>query len=81
MGKEGAIGYDGSEFYSEPTHAKSVVDTMGAGDAFLCVTAPFACAGFSMPDLLKIGNAAGAVKVGVVGHQSSVTRAALEEYL
>lgn len=80
MGQLGAIGYDGT-FHRHEASTDKVVDTMGAGDAFLCVTAPFAKAGFSMPDLLRIGNAAGAVKVGVVGHQLSVTRAALEAYL
>lgn len=80
MGKDGAMGYDG-EFYRAPAVANTVLDTMGSGDAFLCVTAPFAKAGFSMPELLKIGNAAGAVKVGIIGHQESVTRKALQAYL
>lgn len=80
LGKNGAVGFDGSFHYSSAT-AKLVVDTMGAGDAFLCVTAPFACAGFPMSDLLRIGNAAGAVKVGVIGHQSSVTKKSLVAYL
>jgi sugar/nucleoside kinase (ribokinase family) len=80
LGKNGAVGYDGQFHYSKSV-TDHVVDTMGAGDAFLCVTSPFACAGLSMPDLLRIGNAAGAVKVGVVGHQSSVTREKLEKYL
>lgn len=80
LGKNGAVGFDGRFHYAQAS-ADKVVDTMGAGDAFLCVTAPFAKAGFSMPDLLRIGNAAGAVKVGVVGHQSSVTREALEVFL
>jgi sugar/nucleoside kinase (ribokinase family) len=54
---------------------------MGAGDAFFCVTAPFAAAGASMPELLEIGNAAGAIKCGVVGHREAVTKAALMAYL
>lgn len=80
LGKNGAKGYDGN-FHGCPSMTDHVLDTMGAGDAFLCVTAPFAKAGFSMPDLLRIGNAAGAVKVGIVGHKSSVTKEALEAYL
>lgn len=80
LGKNGAMGFDG-EFHHAPALTEVVKDTLGAGDAFLCVTAPFAKAGFSMPDLLRIGNAAGAVKVGVVGHQSSVTKDALRIYL
>ncbi|HEU4344805.1 MAG TPA: PfkB family carbohydrate kinase [Candidatus Binatia bacterium] len=79
-GKDGALGYDGS-FHYAPAVADKVLDTMGAGDAFFCVTAPFACAGADMPTLLKIGNAAGAVKCGVIGHRQSVTREALLEQL
>jgi len=80
MGANGAIGYDGA-FERAPATTKDVLDTMGAGDAFLCVTAPFAAAGASMKDLLRIGNAAGAAKVGIVGHRTSVTRELLEKHL
>jgi len=80
MGNLGAVGYDG-EFVKENALTDKVVDTMGAGDAFLCVAAPFAKAGFPMKDLVRIGNAAGAVKVGVVGHRTSVNRESLEKYL
>lgn len=80
LGKNGAVGYDGKFHYSKAT-AEKVVDTMGCGDAFLCVTAPFAKAGLSMDDLLILGNAAGAVKAGVLGHQSSVTKKSLVAYL
>lgn len=75
-GPHGAVGYDGT-FYRAKSVSQVVVDTMGAGDAFFAVTAPFAKAGASMRELLQIGNAAGAVKVGVVGHRSAVTREAL----
>lgn len=80
LGPRGAIGYDG-QFHLSPGLTKQIVDTMGAGDAFFCVTAPFAAAGASMPDLLAIGNAAGAIKCGVVGHRTSVDRAGLMAYL
>lgn len=80
LGPNGAIGYDGS-FHRAEVKSQKVVDTMGAGDAFFCVTAPFAAAGADMPTLLAIGNAAGAIKCGVVGHRSSVTKEALVSYL
>jgi len=79
-GAHGAIGYDGA-FHHQPALTSNVVDTMGAGDAFLCVTAPFAAANVGMSDLVRIGNAAGAVKVGIVGHRNHVTRRALEMQL
>jgi hypothetical protein len=34
-----------------------------------------------MKDLIRIGNAAGAIKVGIVGHRGSVTRELLEAHL
>ncbi len=80
MGANGAVGFDGA-FERMPAVTDKVVDTMGAGDAFLCVTAPFAAAGFSMKQLLRIGNAAGAIKVGIIGHRGSVTREELEKHL
>lgn len=80
MGANGAVGFDGA-FERQVAQTDKVVDTMGAGDAFLCVTAPYAAAGYSMKQLLRIGNAAGAIKVGIVGHRAAVTREALEKYL
>jgi bifunctional ADP-heptose synthase (sugar kinase/adenylyltransferase) len=74
LGRNGSVGYDKDGFCREPSVASSVRDTLGAGDAFFAVTAPFAAVGASMRDLLKIGNAAGAVKCGIVGHSTSVTK-------
>lgn len=80
MGAKGAVGFDGA-FERQPALTDKVVDTMGAGDAFLCVSAPFAAARFCMKDLIRIGNAAGAIKVGIVGHRKSVNRESLKEYM
>jgi sugar/nucleoside kinase (ribokinase family) len=80
LGNAGCIGYDGA-FHREPSHAEKVVDTMGAGDAFFCVAALFAAAGADMPTLCRVGNAAGAIKCGVIGHRQSVTPAALSEHI
>ena len=68
------IGYD-TRFRSEAfAVADRVIDTMGAGDAALAVTSPFAALGFPMVDLVKIGNAAGAAKVATLGHRRAVRR-------
>jgi bifunctional ADP-heptose synthase (sugar kinase/adenylyltransferase) len=81
-GKSGATGYDAytREFYHCGAFADTVVDTMGAGDAFFAVTAPMAKHG-GVEDLLVIGNAAGAIKTQIVGHRASVTKHALIELL
>ena len=80
LGKNGAVGFDGA-FERQKALTDKIVDTMGAGDAFLCVAAPFAAAGASIKDLIRIGNAAGAIKVSIVGHRGSVTRPALQNVL
>lgn len=80
-GAHGAVGYDEERgFRKQPSFTNSVVDTMGAGDAFFAVTAPMAKTG-SIEDLLLIGNAAGAMKTQIVGHRASVTKDALVSYL
>jgi len=79
-GTQGAVGFDGA-FERQGALTDKVIDSMGAGDAFLAVTAPFAAAGASMKDLIRIGNAAGAAKVNIIGHRSSVDRETLERYL
>lgn len=80
LGNRGAIGWDGEKFHYCDAFTDRVLDTMGAGDAFFAVTAPMARAG-SMPDLLKIGNAAGALKTQIVGHRKPVTKRELIQFL
>lgn len=79
-GKHGAYGYDHGRFMHAPTYSGVPLDTMGAGDAFLAVTAPMAKTG-SMEDLLLIGNAAGALKTQIIGHRKPVTKEALIEFI
>lgn len=74
LGGRGAIGWHDGEGYREAASASQVIDTMGAGDAFLTVASVFACAGFPIRELVSIGNAAGAAKVGVVGHRRAVSK-------
>lgn len=80
MGAHGAVGFDGA-FERMNAYTDKVVDTMGCGDAFLSIVAPYAAAGASMKDLLILGNAAGAIKSGIVGHSKSVTKDALGKML
>jgi len=64
-----------------PAFTKTVIDTVGAGDAFFAVTAPLVAAGGDMKHVAFIGNAAGAVKVGIVGHRRSVEKVPLMRYV
>jgi rfaE bifunctional protein kinase chain/domain/rfaE bifunctional protein nucleotidyltransferase chain/domain len=81
-GKNGCVGYErGKGVVHAPAFTKTVVDTVGAGDAFFAVTAPLAAAGGDMDQLTFIGNAAGAIKVGIVGHRRSVEKVPLLKFL
>jgi bifunctional ADP-heptose synthase (sugar kinase/adenylyltransferase) len=64
-----------------PAFTRTVVDTVGAGDAFLAITAPVAALGAPMELVGFIGNIAGALKVGIVGHRRAVEKGALLKYL
>ena len=71
----------GSQGRTIPALTQRVSDTMGAGDAFFAVSAPFLAAG--CPPLIAafIGAAAGALKVNIIGHRESITKATLLNYL
>jgi rfaE bifunctional protein nucleotidyltransferase chain/domain len=78
QGKHGCVTLErGGVVHTIPAFAKNVVDTVGAGDAFLAVTAPLVAAGGSMLQVGFIGNVAGALKVEIVGHRRSIEKSAL----
>ena len=70
-----------TETHRIPAFTKTVVDTVGAGDAFFAVTAPLVAVGADMGQVGFIGNAAGAMKVGIVGHRSSIEKVPLVKFL
>ncbi|HZD26538.1 MAG TPA: PfkB family carbohydrate kinase, partial [Alphaproteobacteria bacterium] len=81
-GQNGCVTFDLAEGLGKvPAFTRQVVDTVGAGDAFLSVTAPLVQAGMPMELVGVIGNAVGAMKVGIVGHRSSVQRVPLMKFL
>ncbi len=64
-----------------PAFTKTVVDTVGAGDAFFAVTAPMVPLSANIEDIGFIGNAAGAMKVGIVGHRKSIEKVPLMKFI
>ena len=62
------------QLHSIPAFSAQALDTMGAGDAFLAVTAPLIAAGLELEAAAFVGNVAGAIKVGIVGHRRHVGR-------
>lgn len=82
QGKHGCFAFDRSNgVIHVPALTNTIVDTVGAGDAFFAVSSLFAATDASMEDIAFLGNAAGAMKVGIVGHRTSVERTAFIKYL
>jgi rfaE bifunctional protein nucleotidyltransferase chain/domain len=73
-------GTDGSKV-EVPVFSREVVDSIGAGDAFLAVTAPVA-ATTPDPELVGfVGNAVGALAVRIVGNKEPVDRVTLFKFV
>lgn len=76
QGRNGATAVD-SSVHAVPAFGSRALDTMGAGDAFLAVTAPLVAAGLDLEAATFVGNVAGALKTEIVGHRRHVERAEL----
>ena len=81
-GKAGCFAYqkNRNDVAHIPALTQQVVDTVGAGDAFLAVTAPMVAVGGDISLVGFIGNIAGAVKVGIVGHRNFVEKSVVQKY-
>ena len=82
-GKRGCYVADGSgaEVIHVPSFGGRTVDTVGAGDAFFVVAAPFAAAGADCEIAGIMGNIAGAIEIGIVGHRRYLEKLEIERYL
>jgi rfaE bifunctional protein nucleotidyltransferase chain/domain len=81
-GKYGCLCFGAGEGTVEvPSLASEVVDRVGAGDAFLSLSALVAALGAPMEVVGFMGSAASAQAVATVGHQRSVERGALVDHL
>ena len=81
-GRYGCVTYDRDDgVHHIPAFTGQALDTMGAGDAFLAVTSPLVASGADLELVGFIGNAVGAMKVGIVGHRQSVEKVPLIRYL
>jgi len=79
-GNRGSIAFAEGRAVSVPSFADKIVDTMGAGDAFLAVTAPLAKLTNDVEMLAFIGNIVGAIKIGTVGHRVPVEKTQVLRY-
>ena len=81
-GKHGCLCYNEDEgFFEVPAFAGQVVDRMGAGDAFLSLTALCVAQQAPMEVVGFIGNAVGAQAVATVGHRRPIERVTLFKHI
>jgi rfaE bifunctional protein nucleotidyltransferase chain/domain len=81
-GHRGSLAYSKKGgFVQIPVFSKEVIDRIGAGDAYFSITSPCAFKGYPMELVGFIGNAAGAIKVLIVGNRSSVEPVPLFKYI
>jgi ribokinase len=83
LGESGSILIEGSgKVHRQPAYRVSAVDSTGAGDAFTGGFILGLSMGFSLPECIEIGNAAGAFSVTRLGAQPSLPfREDLEKFL
>lgn len=81
-GHRGAITFAEEEGVWEiPVFSREIVDRVGAGDAYLAITAPCAAAGYPMDLVGFVGNAVGALAVRIVGNKSAVEPVPLFKFI
>ena len=64
-----------------PVFSREIVDRVGAGDAYLSVTAPCVAAGLPIDMVGFIGNAVGALAVRIVGNRTPVEPVPLSKFV
>jgi len=81
-GHKGCVAYGEQDgFHHVPVFSQEIVDRIGAGDAYLSVTAPCAAAGYP-PDVIGfVGNAVGALAVRIVGNRTPVEPVPLFKFI
>ncbi len=81
-GASGLMVYHKPELFLDvPRFSDKVVDRIGAGDAVLAVTALAEAAGMPMDLVGFVGNAAGAMAIGIVGNRAFIEKVPLMKYL
>jgi sugar/nucleoside kinase (ribokinase family) len=64
-----------------PAVSRRVVDRLGAGDAYLSVTAPCVAAGMPMDVVGLVGSVVGSLAVRIVGNRSSIEPADVGRFI
>ena len=55
LGRDGSLAYDGSRYYREPAKQVEIVNTVGAGDAYVAGFTKGLCEGLGLPECMYRG--------------------------
>ena len=75
------VARNNSEANTAPVLSNEVVDTIGAGDAYLAITSLLARNGNTPEEIAFIGNAIGAMAVQILGNKSFIEKVPLLKYI
>ena len=82
LGDRGTLVHEaGNGFCEAPIFSDGVVDSVGAGDAYLSITALCAATGQPNEVIGLIGNAVGAMAVRIVGNKESIEPVSLFKFV
>lgn len=80
-GINGCLVYSDGDFNLVPAFSGKVLDSMGAGDAFLSITTPLMSIGTPTEIVGFIGNAVGAMAVTTIGNKDPIDKVSLLKYM
>lgn len=82
LGVEGtSVMGENEQYIKAPIFNSDVVDTIGAGDAYLSITSLLAENDASLEEIAFVGNAVGAMAVKILGNKSYIRRSDLLKYI
>lgn len=83
QGRHGCATFDafGGGLGRIPALTNTMVDPVGAGDAFLSLASPIAASGAPLDIVGFFGNVAGAIKIGIVGHRTPVGKVPVVKFV
>ena len=81
LGKHGSMYADGTGYYDAPILTNQTVDALGAGDAFLAITATLVHLGAPAALIPFVGNCMGGLMAQIVGHRTPVDPVDLRKFI
>lgn len=81
LGERGSVFFDGEESIQAPSLSGNVVDSVGAGDAVLALTAALVCQNAPISVVSFVGNAVGGLAVQIIGNKYPVNPTDLYKFM